>query len=229
MPAQQLYDLMDYMKTTGITFCYCGYMTEQILVSMGDAIKKSLVMDEADRKTSKNVFSIFVEQVQNVIRYSAQKGSVNAETEARYGVLTMGKADEKIFLGCGNMIENKDIDRLKDRVEAECIDVGTAPENYLGKIAKLDPETVLFVDAAYVGRKPGKYKVLRGKELLRTGFTTHDISPKMLMDYLAEETKASIFLLGVQPERISLGDEMSTPVKEALNEITRLIKEAKNA
>lgn len=140
-----------------------------------------------------------------------------------------------VIVGIGNIMKGDDgfgpalIDKLKGRIKAECIDAGTAPENYLGKIAKLDPETVLFVDAAYVGGEPGKYQVLRGEELLKTGFTTHDISPKMLMDYLAEETRASIFLLGVQPERISLGDEMSAPMKNALNEITKLIEEAKNA
>lgn len=116
MPAQQMYDLMSYMKQNGITFCYCGLMTENILVSMGDAIKKSLAADDADRKTTKTVFSIFVEQVQNVIRYSAQRGSINGETDVRYGVLTMGKEDQKIFLGCGNMIENKDVAKLKDNL-----------------------------------------------------------------------------------------------------------------
>ena len=48
-----------------------------------------------------------------MIRYSAQKGSISGEGDVRYGVLTMGKEDKKIFLGCGNMIENKDVAKLK--------------------------------------------------------------------------------------------------------------------
>ena len=113
MQARKMHEMMRYMKQSGITFCYCGYMTENILVGMGDAIKKTLALEDTDRKTTKTAFSIFVEQVQNVIRYSAEKKGGEGESDIRYGVLTMGKVDRKIFLGCGNLIEKENVARLK--------------------------------------------------------------------------------------------------------------------
>lgn len=113
MLATSMYEFRNYLRETGILFCYSGYMTEDILVGIGKTIKQKLTMDEEDSKTAKAVFSIFVEQVQNVIRYSAEKETKDDETELRYGVLTVGREDGKVFVTCGNVIKNPDRDRLK--------------------------------------------------------------------------------------------------------------------
>lgn len=118
MLATDMYEFRNYLRKTGIIFCYSGYMTEDILVGIGNAIKKKLSMDEEDRQTAKAVFSIFVEQVQNVIRYSAEKETKDDKTELRYGVLTVGREDDKVFVTCGNIIKNPDRDRLKEHLIA---------------------------------------------------------------------------------------------------------------
>lgn len=113
MLAKDMYQFRDYLRETGIIFCYSGYMTEDILVGIGNAIKQKLTMDDEDTKTARAVFSIFVEQVQNVIRYSAEKETREDKTELRYGVLTVGREDNRVFVTCGNIIKNADRDRLK--------------------------------------------------------------------------------------------------------------------
>ncbi|MGL1861746.1 MAG: SiaB family protein kinase [Pseudodesulfovibrio sp.] len=118
MLATDMYQFRNYLRQTGIIFCYSGYMTEDILVGIGKAIKKKLSMDEQDSKTAKAVFSIFVEQVQNVIRYSAEKETKDDKTELRYGILTVGREEDKVFVTCGNIIKNLDRDRLKEHLEA---------------------------------------------------------------------------------------------------------------
>lgn len=117
MLATDMYKFRNYLRETGIIFCYSGYMTEDILVGIGKAIKQKLTMDEEDRQTAKAVFSVFVEQVQNVIRYSAEKETKDDATELRYGVLTVGRADDKVFVTCGNVIKNPDRERLQDHLE----------------------------------------------------------------------------------------------------------------
>lgn len=116
MLAEDMYQFRDYLKDTGIIFCYSGYMTEDILVGIGNAIKQKLTMDDEDTNTARAVFSIFVEQVQNVIRYSAEKETGNDMTELRYGVLTVGRKDDRVFVTCGNVIKNPDRDRLKEHL-----------------------------------------------------------------------------------------------------------------
>lgn len=113
MLATDMYKFRNYLRETGIIFCYSGYMTEDVLVGLGKAIKQKLSMDEEDKQTAKAVFSIFVEQVQNVIRYSAERESKDNATELRYGVLTVGRKDDRVFVTCGNVIKNSDRDRLR--------------------------------------------------------------------------------------------------------------------
>ncbi len=117
MSAVGLYNLDNHLQADDITFCYRGYLTESMLISIGDAIKKSLAVNDADKQTSKNVFSIFVEQVQNVIRYSTQKKIVEEHTEISYGILTLGKENGKIYINCGNQINAKDVDKIKTTLE----------------------------------------------------------------------------------------------------------------
>ena len=57
----------------GIIFAYSGYMTEPVLSGVGEALKQKLTIDDADTKTLRSVFAVFVEQMQNIIRYSAEK------------------------------------------------------------------------------------------------------------------------------------------------------------
>ena len=109
--------------------------------------------------------------------------------------------------------------RLKGRVKAVCLDGGSAPEIYAGKIVKEKPGTILMVDALHLGRRPGEYAVLRKDEIARSGFSTHDISPNLLLDYLAEETGAEIYMLGVQPESLRFGLELSEPVRQTLKKL----------
>ena len=115
MLAEEMYKFRDYLQQQGIVFCYSGYMTEQILTGIGDAVKRKMEVEDTDRKTARSVFSVFVEQVQNVIRYSAEKepDDPNLESDLRYGVLTVGRIDDKFFISCGNLVEQKDVDRLQ--------------------------------------------------------------------------------------------------------------------
>ena len=109
----ELYKLKNDFLKNGITFCYSGYITEGTLVGIGDAIKKKLILDETDIQTSKVIFSIFVEQVQNMIRYSAETDKNDGSKEVRSGILTVGRENQRFFISCGNKIDIEDVPRLE--------------------------------------------------------------------------------------------------------------------
>jgi hydrogenase 3 maturation protease len=137
-----------------------------------------------------------------------------------------------VIVGIGNPLRGDDgfgpalIDRLQGKFDLVCIDAGTAPENYLGLILKEEPDTILFVDVAQLDLSPGQYQLLRPDEILKYGFTTHDMSPRMLIEFLQNQTRAKIFMLGVQPQHLALGKPMSECVMQTLAEVERLIQEA---
>lgn len=132
-----------------------------------------------------------------------------------------------VVVGVGNIMRADDgfgpalIKRLKDNIKAICIDAGSAPENYVGKIAKEKPDTILIVDTVHLGKKPGEYEILTKPDIVKSGFTTHDISPHMFIEYLEKETNANIYMLGVQPENVNFGEEMSEEVEKTLEEIAK--------
>ena len=140
-----------------------------------------------------------------------------------------------VIVGIGNTLKGDDAfgpllaDMLNGKTNALTINAGSAPENYTGKILKENPDTVLLVDAVHLEKQAGQYEILEREDILKSGFTTHDLSPRMFMDYLEKRTKAKIYMLGVQPEKISLGDEMSEPVKRALEKIAKEIQKVQDA
>ena len=115
MLARDMYDFRDELNEKGIIFCYSGYITEAVLSGIGSALKTKLSLENEDRSRTRSLFAVFVEQVQNVIRYSAEKipeGNDVTDDELRYGVLVVGKSGEKYFVSCANLIAQEDVKRL---------------------------------------------------------------------------------------------------------------------
>jgi hypothetical protein len=106
-------------------FCYSGYVNERVLGGVGEALKQKMVIEEADTKTLRSVFAVFVEQMQNIIRYSAEKEPEFAAAdqgeapllEIRYGVIAIGQSDEGFCVEAGNLIMKEDVARLRARLE----------------------------------------------------------------------------------------------------------------
>ena len=143
--------------------------------------------------------------------------------------------DKVVIIGIGNILRTDDgfgpmlIKKLRGRVKSVCIDTGTTPENYADKIIKEKPGVILLVDAVDLGLEAGKYKILEKSDILKSGFTTHDLSPRLFMEYLEKETGARIYMLGVQPKDISFGDEMSYDLRQTLKDLEKTIKEINGA
>src|SRR4029077_83639 len=88
MFAEDLLKFRDDLYKRGVLFCYSGYLTEDVLESIGTAMRLKLEIDTADRKLARTLFSVFVEQVQNVVRYSAEVDLLYGAgpAELRYGL-----------------------------------------------------------------------------------------------------------------------------------------------
>lgn len=99
----------------GIVFSFSGYISEGVLFALGEALKKKLSHDETNGNTVKRVFSVFVEQAQNIIRYSAEKLGDDAQISS--GMITVGAEEGKFFVVCGNVMRRGDIRQLEERLE----------------------------------------------------------------------------------------------------------------
>jgi hypothetical protein len=125
MLAKELFDLRSQLHQAGIIIAYCGFVTEPVLTGVGDALKQKLGLEDMDTKTARSVFAVFVEQMQNIIRYSAEKdehspspeSAAAVPTELRYGVMTISRSGDGFVVKAGNLVEKGDIERLRSKLE----------------------------------------------------------------------------------------------------------------
>jgi hydrogenase 3 maturation protease len=144
-------------------------------------------------------------------------------TDTRKSALADILKGKVTIVGIGNVLKGDDglgpilSERLKTVLDIPCINVGSAPENYIGKIAGESPDTVLFIDATHLDRPPGTFEILNSNELRHMGFSTHDISPGFYIEMLESQIPGRIFLLGIQPEQTTLGTGLSPTVSKTLD------------
>ena len=99
MLASELLDLRGRLHKQGVIFAYSGYVTEPVLSGVGEALKQKLTIDDADTKTLRSVFAVFVEQMQNMIRYSAEKaeGPLPPASDAKALIRALSRARAAIL------------------------------------------------------------------------------------------------------------------------------------
>ena len=119
MTLKNMCNLQNVAKEEGVVFFYSGYFTQNVLLSLGEAVKHKMNADDVNLNTSKKIFSVFVEQVQNIIRYSTDRIEEDEhEHEFSYGLIVIGKdSNGKFYICCGNMILKDDIERLRTNLE----------------------------------------------------------------------------------------------------------------
>lgn len=143
-------------------------------------------------------------------------------------VLT-GKA---VIVGIGDSLRADDgagpalVERLAGRIPLLCINAGNAPERYLGRIAREEPDSVLLIDAAYMGLAAGEYRLLDLEETVPLELSTHGVSLRLLVDLLAPSLKGRVSLLGIQPARLTLGQGLSRRIKRTLRFLEARLTEA---
>jgi hypothetical protein len=74
-------------------------------------------LEEASTTTALRVFSMVVENAQNIIRYSAEKYPKDVEgEELSFGIIAVGQEKGNYFVICGNIVRNESIDRINNKL-----------------------------------------------------------------------------------------------------------------
>jgi len=104
--------------------------------------------------------------------------------------------------------------------QVEFVDGGTQGLALMGLFE--GRKAVVFLDAIALGDKPGAVHVLDGKELMgmgaRRATTAHEGSAPQILSALEllGETPKEIRMIGVEPERVSLGIGLTSSVRGSL-------------
>jgi hypothetical protein len=115
-----LYELYKNAKAKNIIFYYSGPIAHASIEGVAATLRKNLQYEGTDEITSNAVFSVFIEQVQNILNYSAEKFSdINSDDEdLRAGVVAIGYEEGFYCIYCGNKVYNQDIPKIKENIDS---------------------------------------------------------------------------------------------------------------
>lgn len=114
-----LYDFYQEAKGKNIIFYYCGPVAHASIEGVAQTLRKNLEYEEAGNLTAQSVFSVFIEQMQNILNYSAERVSKpqDIEHDLRVGVVVIGHENDGYFILCGNKMYNTDVPALSEKLE----------------------------------------------------------------------------------------------------------------
>ncbi|MDD5568005.1 MAG: hydrogenase 3 maturation endopeptidase HyCI [Candidatus Omnitrophica bacterium] len=143
------------------------------------------------------------------------------------GHLKLHLSGKVVILGIGNNLRSDDgigsilATRIQDKTPYLVYDSGSSPENYLGKIIKDNPDTILLIDAVDFGGEAGEFRILEGEDIQTVNFfSTHDASISLAISYLKNSLKAvDIIILAIQPKVLAFGDKLSPPISKTLEKL----------
>lgn len=136
-----------------------------------------------------------------------------------------GKNKRILFVGIGNVLKSDDgvgvyiSSRIANSERILSLSVEVSIENYIGKINSLKPDTLVLVDCMDINSPPGTCRILNPDMIQDLTFNTHNISLKKLSDFF----KMPVFVLGIQPENIEFGENISYIVKKVADQIIKMI------
>ncbi|MCK9329052.1 MAG: SiaB family protein kinase [Candidatus Cloacimonetes bacterium] len=111
-------DLFDLYSSGGLEktiLMFKGILTQDILVMLAEMLTNNLSTDPR-QKTTKKMFSIFVELAQNIHRYSYEKITVNDKLVGA-GIVLVNEFESYYSLISGNVIEHKVYLNLKKNID----------------------------------------------------------------------------------------------------------------
>jgi hypothetical protein len=117
-----LYNFYQDAKSKNVIFYYCGPIAHASIEGVAQTLRKNLEYEEAGNLTSQSVFSVFIEQMQNILNYSAERlaNTETVENGLRVGVVVIGHVQNGYYILCGNKVYNSDIAVLTQKIESVC-------------------------------------------------------------------------------------------------------------
>ncbi len=158
-------------------------------------------------------------------KHDAHLGHTHADAQSWEEELRHHLRPGFVVLGVGSRLRGDDAagpivaQRLAERGLPGAFDCGGVPENYLGKIEKIQPADILFVDVVDFDEAPGAVRLFGGESFQVQSISTHSAGLSPLMDFLAASCEAVCWVLAIQPADLTYGADLSEPVRRAVEEI----------
>ena len=128
-----LFELRNTFEAQGVMMCFNGPFSHSVIEQLGSALRQYLQSDEAPRDRVGDVFSVFIEQAQNIRNYTAKVESDPADPYpiAGSGTLAIGREGDVYIVVSGNPVEALDAESLRERLsELQTLDAAGLKARY---------------------------------------------------------------------------------------------------
>lgn len=119
-----IFDMLEYynmLKKNNVSIIYSGPVWADGVEGIGVTLRKRLALDDLPLSSSHSVFSVFVEQMNNMLQYSDEKQQFDypdgKQTQVSTGVFLLGIQGKTYFLQSGNMMKEKNSSLIKERID----------------------------------------------------------------------------------------------------------------
>ena len=110
--------LRNTFENQGIMISFNGLFSHSVIEQLGEAVKKHLQSYEAPRDRIKDVFSVFVEQAQNLKNYTTREDiKLPVDNSTRSGTLIIARNEDNYIVSSGNMVHKEDTHPLREHLD----------------------------------------------------------------------------------------------------------------
>ncbi|MEC8285342.1 MAG: SiaB family protein kinase, partial [SAR324 cluster bacterium] len=133
MQSQDFHKLLEQRRTF---FCYSGLLSEDVLSTFSGIVREQMSEIEDDTEITKRVFGIFVEQAQNVIRYSKDRIA-----EGGTGTVAISRAEDGFLIEAINPMDHENAEGLQKNLnELKAMDSKELRKAYKQRLREGPPE-----------------------------------------------------------------------------------------
>ena len=114
----KLMEMQKALTDNGVLIIFSGRFSQGIIEELGEALQKHMESECSPKNEIFNVFSVFIEQTQNIKNYTLRKSDSAAyQRIVNSGIVSIGRVDDGYCIWSGNLIENSDLPALKEKLD----------------------------------------------------------------------------------------------------------------
>ncbi len=130
-----------------------------------------------------------------------------------------------LFAGVGNVLRSDDgvgvfiVSAIEDKEHISTLLVEASIENYIAKINSLSPDILIIADCLDFNREPGYFDLIPIGQTKEFTISSHNISLKRVSEFL----KMEVYVIGVQPADLRVGENLTPTVRNSAEKIIEII------
>ena len=132
-----------------------------------------------------------------------------------------------LFAGVGNVLRSDDgvgvyiVSGIENRDHISTLLVEVSIENYINKINSISPDILIIADCLDFNCEPGYADIIPVGQTNEFTVSSHNISLKRVSEFL----KMEVYVLGVQPADLRVGEHLTATVRESADKIIGIIRD----